>query len=288
MTILPQWPSAISPQGATLADRRSRIRGVRMVGSALLLLLASHAQAGLFDDDEARKAILDLRTRIQAVEEQGKARQNELAAEQTKANAQLQEQLQQMRRSLLELNNQLELLRADLAKLRGQDEQLARDVAEVQRRQKDLAQGVDERVRKLEPQKVTLEGVEFLADAEEKRQYEEAFAVLRAGDFDKASTQLMSFMRRYPGSGYQDAARYWLGNALYGKRDYKEAINQFRAFVTQAPTHARAPEALLAIANCQAEMKDAKTARRTLDELLKAYPSSEAAGAAKERLATLK
>ena len=51
---------------------------------------------------------------------------------------------------------------------------------------------------------------------------------------------------------------------------------------------AKAPEALLAIANCQAELKDGKAARRTIDELLKAYPKSEAAQAGKERLASLK
>lgn len=257
------------------------------IGAALLLAaaaLATPVHAGLFDDDEARKAILELRSRISASDDQARARQTEQAT----TNAQLLEQLQQMRRSLLELNNQLETLRADLSRLRGQDEQLARDVADMQRRQKDMAQGVDERVRKLEPQKVQLDGREFMTDTEQRRQFEEAMATFRGGDFDKAGSSFTTFLRRHPGSGYADAARFWLGNALYGKRDYKEAIAQFRAFVAAAPDHPRAPEALLALANCQAEMKDLRSARRTLDELLKAYPASEAAAAGKERLATLK
>ena len=62
----------------------------------------------------------------------------------------------------------------------------------------------------------------------------------------------------------------------------------FRAFVTAAPDHPRAPEALLALANSQAEAKDVRGARRTIDELMKSYPQSEAAQAGKERLATLK
>ena len=45
---------------------------------------------------------------------------------------------------------------------------------------------------------------------------------------------------------------------------------------------------MLAIANCQAELKDSKAARRTIDELLKTYPKSEAAQAGRERLAALK
>jgi TolA-binding protein len=58
--------------------------------------------------------------------------------------------------------------------------------------------------------------------------------------------------------------------------------------VAAAPNHPRAPEALLAVANSQAEMKDPRAARKTIDELVKAYPQSEAAQAGKERLASLK
>jgi len=260
-----------------------------MLRAALLLLLAlllplSPARAALFEDGEARKAILDLRARVTQSEEQNKARLAELAA----ANTQLLDQLTALRRSLLDLNNQLEQLRGDIAKLRGGDEQMQREVAELQRRQKDIGQAVDERLRKLEPVKVSVDGREFMADPEERRSYEEAVALMRGGDFDRAAAALAGFVRRYPGSGYADSARFWLGNALYAKRDYKEAIGTFRAFVAATPDHPRAPEAMLATANSQAEMKDNKAARRTIDELLKAYPKSEAAQAGKERLASLK
>jgi tol-pal system protein YbgF len=175
-----------------------------------------------------------------------------------------------------------------MAKLRGQDEQLTRDVVELQRQQKDTQQGVEDRIRKLEPQKVTLDGKEFLVDPEERRQYEEAIAMLRKGDFAAASAALAAFNRRFPVSGYNSAALFWLGNAQYGMRDYKEAMASFRALIAAAPDHLRAPEALLSVANCQMELKDTKGAKRTLDELIKTYPKSEAAQAGKERLASLK
>ena len=54
------------------------------------------------------------------------------------------------------------------------------------------------------------------------------------------------------------------------------------------PDSPKAPEALLAIANCQAELKDTKAARRTIEELVKTYPKSEAAQAGRERLVSLK
>lgn len=262
-------------------------RGSRLRATALALCVAGcagGARAGLFDDDEARKAILDLRTRITANDEATKARLTELGS----ANSQLLEQIAALRRSLLELNNQIEALRSEQAGLRGSNEQLAREVADLQRRQKDVGQSIDDRLRKLEPIKVSVDGEEFLADPDEKRLYEESMAALRGGDFERSGMLLGNFLRRYPASGYSPAARFWLGNAQYGRREYKEAVVTFRGFVTGSPNHARAPEALLALANSQAEMKDTRTARRTIEELMKNYPNSEAAAAGKDRLATLK
>jgi len=249
--------------------------------AAFALLAAPAAQAGLFDDDEARRAILDLRGKL---EENNKLQ----AQRQAETNAQLMEQISLLKRSLLDLNSQIELMRADAAKLVGQNEQLTRDVADLQRRQKDIAQGVDDRIRKLEPQKVTLDDKEFLVDPEEKKQFDDAMAVMRKGDFPGAAAAFVSFRQRYPASGYNEVALFWLGNAQYGKREYREATASFRELLKVAPDSPRAPEALLSIANCQMELKDTKGARRTLDDLLKTYPKSEAAQAGKERLASMK
>lgn len=245
------------------------------------VFVAGPAQAGLFDDDEARKAILDLRQKLEQSNEAQRLRQAEL-------NAQMADQLAQLKRSLLDLNNQIELLRGDIAKMRGQDEQIARDVAELQRKQKDVQTGIDERIRKLEPVSVTLDEKTFLADPEEKRVYDDAFGFIRKGDFAGAAPALAAFLRRYPASGYADSALFWLGNAHYGNRQHKEAITTFRQFVTARPDHPKAPEALLAIANSQVELKDGKGARKTIGDLVQQYPKSEAAQAGRERLASIR
>jgi tol-pal system protein YbgF len=255
------------------------LRATRL-GAGLSLaaaLFAPAAHAGLFDDDEARRAILDIRQRIDQNTERQKSGQAELT-----------EQINQLKRSLLELNNQLEQMRGDNARLRGQNEELARAVSDMQRKQKDLQSGLDDRMRRFEPQKVTVDGKEFSADPDEKRQYDEAMELLRKSDFAGTANALSAFRKRYPSSGYNDSALFWLGNSQYGLRQYKDAITSFRTLVSGAPDSSKAPEALLAIANCQAELKDVKSARRTIDELLKTYPSSEAAQAGKERLASLK
>jgi len=251
------------------------------IAAVLLASWACMAHAGLFDDEEARRAVLDLRQRVEAARQESEKRVGEETQRATEDSAQL-------RRSLLDLQNQIETLRSDLAKMQGQNEQLSRDVSELQRQQKDMAQNVDDRLRKFEPLKVTVDGREFSVEQAEKREFEAALGVFRKGDFSAAQVAFVDFLKHYPLSGYSPSAFFWLGNAQYATRDYKEAVQNFRTLLTQAPDHLRAPEAVLSIANCQVELKDIKAARKTLDELVKAYPQSEAAAAAKERLARLK
>ena len=256
-------------------------RGLRALAFVGITLCVIPARAGLFDDEEARRAILDLRQRI---ESSSQASEQKITIESKRSS----DDAEQLRRSLIELQNQLEATRSDLAKLRGQNEQIARDVAEVQRKQKDDAQLVNERLRKLEPQRVTVDGRDFLADNAEKRDFDAALATFRKGEFANAEVVFVDFINRYPQSGYRPSALFWLGNAQYATKDYKDALVNFRTLVSQTPDHLRTPEALLAIANCQLEIKDTKGARKTLEELIANYPSTEAASAAKERLARLK
>jgi tol-pal system protein YbgF len=260
----------------------------RLMALSSLVLALQPAHAGLFDDEEARKAILDLRTRVDQNRQAQEAQIAELKRNQDKALADANETNAALRRSLLDLQNQIEALRGDLARLRGQDEQLAREVAEMQRRQKDLAQGVDERVRRFEPVKVQLDGREFMAEPTEKRDYDSAFALFRKPDYPAASSALIDFIRRNPQSGYTPSAFFWLGNAQYANKEYREAITNFRTMIGAAPDHPKAPEAALAMANSQIELKDTRAARKTLEDLIKAFPQSEAAAAAKDRLARLR
>ncbi len=250
-------------------------------GFLVALLCVGPASAGLFDDEEARKAILDLRQRVETVRQDADQKVTEQARRASEENAQL-------RRSLLDLQNQIEAVRADVARLRGQNEQLVRDLADIQRQQKDAALLMEQRIRKFEPTKVSADGVEFMAEPAEKREFDAALAVFRKGDFAASQTGFVDFLRRYPQSGYAAPALFWLGNAQYATRDYKEAVTNFRSLLSLAPDHVRAPEAVLSIANCQVELKDTKSARKTLEDLIKAYPQSEAAAAAKDRLTRLK
>ncbi|KIQ31365.1 tol-pal system protein [Variovorax paradoxus] len=247
---------------------RVLLRGAAL--AAALLCVSMGSQAALFEDDEARKAILDLRQRVEAMRQQTDQR--------------LTDENGQLRRSLLDLQNQIEQMRGDLARMTGQNEQLTRTLSEMQSRQSTL----DDKLKQSEPSKVTVDGREFNADPKEKADFEAALGIFRAGQFAQSQTAFAEFVKRYPQSGYNASALFWLGNAQYATRNYNEAIANFRSMLSLAPDHAKAPEAVLSIANCQIELKDTRSARRTLEDLAKAYPQSEAAQAGRERLSRLR
>lgn len=251
----------------------NRVRAAAL--AAMLCVAGTAAQAQLFGDDQARQAILELRQRL----DQTILAQNRLVDE----NA-------QMRRNMLELQQQLDTLRGELAALRDQNEQLARSTEELRKSQEAARQALDGR----EGQPASGEsgaagaGEVPLTSADEKKDYDAALEIFRAGDFKAAQKSFANFVKSYPRSGLAPSALFWLGNAQYATRNYKEAISNFRSLLTAVPKHERAPEAMLAVANCQIELKDQRAARATLEQLLKTYPGSEAAQAGKERLDSLK
>lgn len=247
----------------------------RIIGVGMLvfgLLAPAHAQ--LFGgDDQARRAIIDLRERVES-------NNNRLDAD-IKA---LTEELLPLRRGVLDLSNQLDSLRRELAELRGQNEQLTRELA-VQRQ---LLQNLDQRLLPLEPRRISLDGVDFSARAEEVQAFDLAMSAIRTSDFAGAARLFQALITQFPHSGYVPSALYWQGNAFYAAREYQQAISSYQRLVQTAPRHPRAPEAKLAIANCHLELRDAAAFTAALQALVERYPDSEAAATARDRLARLR
>lgn len=239
---------------------------------ALAAWIPLQANAGLLDDDEARKAILDLRAKVDNITRDLNGR---IDAKADKTTA-------------LEMVNQHEQTMAEIAKLRGQLEVLSNEIVTAQKRQKDFYTDLDARLRKLEPRQVSIDGQEAAVAPDEQNSYDAAMALFKGGDYKGAAATLSDFVRRYPQSGYASNAQYWLGNAYYAQRDCKKAIAAQQVVASNYPDSAKAPDAMLNIGTCYAELKDKKAATKALKDLIAKYPDSTAAQAARDRLPTLK
>jgi tol-pal system protein YbgF len=234
------------------------------------LLAASSAHAGVFDDDEARKAVIQLRDQFNGFQ------------------ATASQRIDQSSRAQLDMQNQLEGLRQEVARLRGQNEVLQNTVDTLQKQQKDYYADLDARLKKFEPQQVSVEGREGLAQPTEKPEYDAALKQFQSGDFKSAGNAFSAFAKKYPQSPYLPLAQFWLGNSLYAQRDYKGSTYVLQSMIQQFPDHAKVPDAMIVIANNQFETGQKAAAKKTLEQVVAKFPGTEGAQAASNRLKTLK
>lgn len=249
-----------------------KLSKTRLVCLALAAWLPLQASAGILEDDEARKAILDLRAKLEALTRDVNARID------TKSD----------KSATIDMLNQNEQTMQEIARLRGQVELLANQIANVQKSQKDFYADLDTRIKKLEPRQETIDGRTAEVLPSEKQSYESAMELFKSGDYKGAAGALTDFVKRFPQSAYAANAQYWLGNAYYAQRDYKTAISAQESVVSNYSDSPKAPDAMLNIASSYTEMGDDKSARKALQQLVKQFPDSTAAQTAKERLASLK
>ena len=254
---------------------RQVARRLALAGLSVAVLAAQQAQAGLFDDDEARRQIKDLTIKTN-------------------------ERLDTVAKGQIELANQIQALRDENSRLRGQLETLTYELDAARKRQQDFYVDLDGRLRKLEPQPVAGSDPKPAADeakapaepprkaasdpAAEAREYEAALNLFRANKLKEAAAAFEAFARAHPDSSLTPNAFYWLGNAQYSLRDCRKAIDAHRVVASKWPANSRAPEALLNIATCQQELADAKAAKATLEAVVARYPDSAAATTARQRL----
>ena len=263
----------------------ARIAGAVAVGATLLA--ASAPAHALFSDDEARRALIELRGRFDLYSRDTNRRLDDLTAR-LDALATRAERLEQLASGQLDLTNQIAQLQQELARLRGQLEVQTNELAQTQRSQRDLFADLDTRVRKFEPVTTQIDGKTATVDVEERRRYEAALGLMRAGEFGQALTAFQQFRTRWPDSAYTANVLFWIGNGQYALKDYKAAVATHTLMLSRFPDHPRAADAMLNVGYSQAESGDKRAARKTLETVVEKYASAPAAQLAKDRLATLK
>jgi len=218
---------------------------------AIFFALPTPASA-ILSDDEARKAILDLRKTLASTQ--------------------------------LELQGQIERLKLENAQLRGQIEGLQRQGEELNASQKTNYQDLDARISRFEPRTLEIEGVTGTIQPGEKAAYDEALAAFQAGQLKKADAGFTAFVRKYNASPYLPLALYWLGNTKYALKEYPIAITQLQSLIKTYPKHPRIPAAMLTLGNCQLESGNKTAARKTYGDLLASFPDTEVAVEARQML----
>jgi tol-pal system protein YbgF len=273
-----------------------------VLAAAIVVAAAMPVQAGLFDDDVARKGVEELRRDVQQY-----GRDNDQRLQR------LEEGVRNI--GVVELVRQIEALNTEIARLRGQIEVLANQNEQLQKRQRDFYLDIDSRLKRLEgsapaaavpsPAPVAAAvppavisappAVAALAKAptkddqgREMKAYDAASNLFRKNDFASSVDAFRAFLKDYPQSALAPNAEYWIGISYANLKDYRNATATQEGLLARYPQSPKAPDALLALASIQAEQGDNGSARNTLEDIIAKYPLSEAAGKARTRLAALR
>ncbi|MCL2523587.1 MAG: tol-pal system protein YbgF [Betaproteobacteria bacterium] len=236
------------------------MRRLRTVLPLLAVLGASHAGAGMFDDDEARRQIADLRIKTEA-------------------------RAEQQARAQLELQTLIQRQADEIARLHGQIETLGYELETAKKRQQDFYLDLDSRLRSIETHAAPgAEAAPAANAAAEEQEYEAALGNFKAGRYKEAAAAFAAFVQRHPASSLAPNAQYWLGNAWYAQRNCTKAIEAQSIVTTKYADSPKAADAWLAIATCQKELGNATGAKRSLETVIQAFPGTPAAELAQQRL----
>jgi tol-pal system protein YbgF len=228
---------------------------------------AAQVQAGVFDDEEARRQIVDQRIKTEArFDKQAKAQE-------------------QLSLSMLDLASQIQRQADEIARLRGQIETLNYELETTKKRQQDFYLDLDSRLRKFETAAAGASAaVEAANTAKEGQEYEEALNLFKASKYKESATSFAAFVTKYPESTLAANAQYWLGNAWYAQRNCNKAIEAQSIVTTKYATSSKASDAWLAIATCQQELGNPTGSKRSLETVIAKYPNTPAAETAQQRL----
>jgi tol-pal system protein YbgF len=114
-------------------------------------------------------------------------------------------------------------------------------------------------------------------DADAKRSYDLALALVKAHQFDEAIEAFAAFLVRWPDHPNADNAMYWRGESYYAKGEFARAAEEFEGTTLRFPLGNKVPDSLLKLGLCQMKLGNRSKAKIYLDRLVHDFPRSEAA-----------
>jgi tol-pal system protein YbgF len=117
-----------------------------------------------------------------------------------------------------------------------------------------------------------------------EQEYAAALATYRAREHGQAVLDFVDFIAKYPKHPLAGNAQYWIGEAYWAQRDYRQALVEFEKVFEHGS--AKAPDALLKIGLCHIRLNDVPRAQTAWQRVVNEYPKSEPAAMARSLLAT--
>ncbi|MFQ5897935.1 MAG: tol-pal system protein YbgF [Candidatus Methylomirabilia bacterium] len=236
------------------------------VAGALLFVLAGCASRATIR--QASDEVARLRVRLAGVREVNESTTRELAR-MTLELKDLAEEVARVARAGREVTAQVSRLEAGLA-------QTERAVLELESSVDGLSREVSRLAATPKPAEPTIEKPPAQAPSPEQL-YASALANLRGGEHGQAVLEFLDFIAMYPRHHLAGSAQYWIGEAYYLQKDYRQALAEFRKVVQEYEESEKVADGLLKIGLCYKALHQPQRARAAWKRVIREFSGSEAA-----------
>lgn len=256
----------------------------RVMRFALTAIVLWAASGCFFPAD--RGQILETRVdRLKAENEKLAAQLKRTEDELMKTTARLQEALDQLdkasRTTGANIGVKVDSMLQEVAELRGQLEAQQHRMAELEAKwaaqPPPTAATVPAEPKKEEPKRPD-DPQAYLKLADD---------AVKAGDLDLGRKLYTELMKKWPRDDVSGDAHFALGETYFHEKRCREALYEYGKVIQDFPKAKSAPTAYLRSSDCFRDLKMTAEAKVALEELMKQYPTSEAAKTAKAKLAEL-
>jgi tol-pal system protein YbgF len=114
--------------------------------------------------------------------------------------------------------------------------------------------------------------------------YSQAYADYARGNYDLAVQGFTEYIRNYPGTDFTDNAQYWIGECLYSKKMYAEAIEAWNTLFKDFPDSDKTPDGRVKKGMALERLGRKSQALVEYRYVVDRFPNSQAARIARERL----
>ena len=114
--------------------------------------------------------------------------------------------------------------------------------------------------------------------------YSQAYADYARGSYDLAIAAFQEYIRSYPGTDFTDNAQYWIGECLYGKKLFSEAVDAWNVLFRDYPASDKLPDARVKKGMALEKLGRRSQALVEYRFVIDRFPNSPAARIAREKL----
>jgi tol-pal system protein YbgF len=114
--------------------------------------------------------------------------------------------------------------------------------------------------------------------------YSQAYADYARGNYDLAMQGFSAYLAAYPDTDFADNAQYWIGECLYGKKQYADAIEAWNTLLRDYGSSDKVPDARVKKGMALERLGRRSQALVEYRYVVDRYPTSQAARIARERL----